>query len=128
MNNNLNDLYGSKVTQMNQPPIQNINKPGLDKTMILLVILSVLLCIAAGYMSYQIYLLIQLKNSPPIAPVISQPTTIPSVEPTKETVCTMDAKKCPDGSFVGRILPKCEFAQCPAVNPTDAVTEITPTP
>jgi len=28
-------------------------------------------------------------------------------------VCTMDAKICPDGSFVGRISPDCEFASCP---------------
>lgn len=27
--------------------------------------------------------------------------------------CTMDAMACPDGSFVGRIAPKCEFAKCP---------------
>ncbi|MBX4209290.1 hypothetical protein KW799_01140 [Candidatus Parcubacteria bacterium] len=32
----------------------------------------------------------------------------------KETVyCTLDAKLCPDGSYVGRTGPKCEFAQCP---------------
>jgi len=29
------------------------------------------------------------------------------------TICTLDAKKCPDGTFVGRIGPKCEFAKCP---------------
>lgn len=27
--------------------------------------------------------------------------------------CTMDAKECPDGSYVGRIPPDCEFAACP---------------
>lgn len=27
--------------------------------------------------------------------------------------CTMEAKLCPDGSYVGRIPPKCEFAPCP---------------
>lgn len=26
--------------------------------------------------------------------------------------CTMDAKMCPDGSFVGRVPPTCEFAAC----------------
>ncbi len=32
-----------------------------------------------------------------------------------ETVaCTMEAKLCPDGSYVGRIGPKCEFAECPS--------------
>lgn len=28
--------------------------------------------------------------------------------------CTMDAMECPDGSFVGRVGPDCQFAQCPA--------------
>jgi hypothetical protein len=27
--------------------------------------------------------------------------------------CTMDAKQCPDGSYVGRQGPSCEFAACP---------------
>ncbi|MFA7394999.1 MAG: TspO/MBR family protein [Candidatus Paceibacterota bacterium] len=31
----------------------------------------------------------------------------------EEIVCTMDAKQCPDGSFVGRIPPDCDFAPCP---------------
>jgi hypothetical protein len=28
-------------------------------------------------------------------------------------VCTMDAKMCLDGSYVGRIAPNCDFAPCP---------------
>ncbi len=35
---------------------------------------------------------------------------VPVPEPV---VCTMEAKLCPDGSYVGRSGPKCEFAQCP---------------
>jgi len=36
---------------------------------------------------------------------------------SKEGVyCTQDAKQCPDGTFVGRIPPKCEFAECPKEN------------
>lgn len=31
-----------------------------------------------------------------------------------EIFCTMDAMQCPDGSFVGRVPPNCEFAACPA--------------
>ena len=27
--------------------------------------------------------------------------------------CTQEAKQCPDGSFVGRVTPDCEFAPCP---------------
>jgi len=33
----------------------------------------------------------------------------------KPIACTQEAKICPDGSFVGRTSPKCEFAECPAV-------------
>jgi hypothetical protein len=29
------------------------------------------------------------------------------------TYCTEDAKQCPDGSYVGRVAPSCEFAPCP---------------
>ncbi len=29
-------------------------------------------------------------------------------------VCTQDAKQCPDGSYVGRVAPDCEFAECPS--------------
>ena len=27
-------------------------------------------------------------------------------------VCTSEAKQCPDGSYVGRTGPNCEFAEC----------------
>lgn len=30
-----------------------------------------------------------------------------------DVFCTMEAKQCPDGSFVGRTGPNCEFAPCP---------------
>ena len=31
----------------------------------------------------------------------------------RDVSCTMEAKECPDGSYVGRILPYCQFAPCP---------------
>ncbi len=34
---------------------------------------------------------------------------------TSRVACTMEAKMCPDGSYVGRSGPICEFAQCPDV-------------
>lgn len=34
-------------------------------------------------------------------------------KPTAPVACTMDAKQCFDGSYVGRIPPLCEFAECP---------------
>jgi hypothetical protein len=39
--------------------------------------------------------------------------TTPPINNTNNTVCTMEAKICPDGSYVSRILPNCEFQDCP---------------
>lgn len=36
-----------------------------------------------------------------------------SVNASKPVYCTQDAKLCPDGSYVGRTWPNCEFAACP---------------
>jgi hypothetical protein len=48
----------------------------------------------------------------------------PEAKPTQPqaTACTMDAKACPDGSYVGRIAPNCEFAACPAASTGEAVS------
>ncbi|MBI4092305.1 MAG: hypothetical protein HY420_00075 [Candidatus Kerfeldbacteria bacterium] len=38
----------------------------------------------------------------------------PPLNGSENTVaCTQDAKLCPDGSYVGRVAPNCEFAACP---------------
>ena len=34
-------------------------------------------------------------------------------DPNLITACTQEAKQCPDGSYVGRTGPNCEFAACP---------------
>ncbi len=36
--------------------------------------------------------------------------------PESQVACTQEAMQCPDGSYVGRTGPNCEFAQCPAQN------------
>lgn len=38
-------------------------------------------------------------------------STLPIIK--KGVLCTMEAKACSDGSFVGRTGPQCEFAPCP---------------
>lgn len=30
----------------------------------------------------------------------------------RQSACTMEAKECPDGSYVGRVPPSCEFTAC----------------
>lgn len=40
-------------------------------------------------------------------------------------VCTADARLCPDGSYVGRVPPDCNFEQCPNVDDDDDDTQET---
>lgn len=44
------------------------------------------------------------------------------VPPSQPVACTAEAKQCPDGSYVGRTGPNCEFAVCPAPAPAPAPT------
>ncbi|MDD2646950.1 MAG: hypothetical protein PHV78_03455 [Patescibacteria group bacterium] len=46
---------------------------------------------------------------------------------SKSTIvqCTMEAKLCPDGSYVGRIGPNCEFEPCPDENNPDDLWKTT---
>lgn len=45
---------------------------------------------------------------------VYNPDPVEYGEPKEEPVfCTMDAKLCPDGSYVGRSGPNCDFAACP---------------
>lgn len=47
-------------------------------------------------------------------PIPDEPAVRPS-PPAGDIACTMDAKRCPDGSFVGRVPPSCAFAPCPVL-------------
>lgn len=49
------------------------------------------------------------------------PTEYKNPKETEPVACTMDAKLCPDGSYVGRVAPNCEFADCPI--PEGAIME-----
>lgn len=40
--------------------------------------------------------------------------TDPVVPEDEMVACTMDAMMCPDGSYVGRVGPNCEFQACPS--------------
>ena len=61
-------------------------------------------CIAAGFPAMDSY---PLQCQTP-----DGRTLIENVE-EEAVFCTMDAMECPDGSFVGRVPPTCEFAPCP---------------
>ena len=60
------------------------------KTYILGIIIAFIIVLGGGYFYFQ-----KEKGEP------------------EQVFCTQDAKLCPDGSYVGRTGPKCEFAKCP---------------
>src|SRR5436853_3142264 len=50
------------------------------------------------------------------------PVVVPVPVDTGQVICTMEAKLCPDGSYVGRTGPHCEFAACPTATTTQSGT------
>jgi hypothetical protein len=65
-------------------------------------------CVAGGYPTKEIF-----------PPVCSLPNGKSFTQtPVEGVSCTMEAKECPDGSYVGRSGPRCEFAACPINNMT----------
>ncbi len=53
--------------------------------------------------------------------VIPAPALAPTDNGDNAVACTMDARECPDGSFVGRTGPNCEFV-CPTNDGDDSVS------
>ena len=76
----------------------------MKSKILLLIGLTVLLAVA-----------ISLKGS--INSIVRPPVEVPN-QPAEPVACTMDAKMCPDGSYVGRQGPNCEFTSCPVATNT----------
>ena len=56
-------------------------------------------------------------NAPkPAEPDVAEDLPPATTTPDEPVFCTADAKMCPDGSFVGRTGPNCEFAPCPQID------------
>jgi hypothetical protein len=54
----------------------------------------------------------------PLLALAAMVAVIPHVQ--AQVACTMEAMQCPDGSYVGRTGPNCNFAACPTPAPTPA--------
>jgi hypothetical protein len=73
-------------------------------------------CAEAGFLTEQQDFTAFVQQLHAIHP---QSGTFFTVQPTEhcmrdtDEVCTLEVKECPDGSFVGRVPPSCEFAPCP---------------
>jgi len=78
--------------------ISFLNSLKRNRTLRLLNILIILLVIFLFF-----YFLKSSKNK--ISPINISPSPV---------ACTMEAKQCPDGSYVSRTGPKCEFSPCPS--------------
>lgn len=46
-------------------------------------------------------------------PFMDDVVVAPTSTEQADKVCTMEAKLCPDGSYVARTGPNCSFAKCP---------------
>lgn len=66
-------------------------------------------------MNKVIYIFIAIAVLAGIYGIISSKNNPPAKEEDEQIACTMDAMMCPDGSYVGRTGPNCEFV-CPATN------------
>lgn len=98
--------FQSTLSNPNPSPIKS--KFSIKWIIILLIFLGLIAAAGAGG-----YFLASNQNkdtSPIPTPTISASTD------GEQVACTMDAKECPDGSFVSRQGPKCEFAECPTTS------------
>jgi len=82
-----------------------------------------------GYKKGDILLTLTLKGKKlaiewiKMQPNLESSKTNSFFEKQQSVVCTMDAKQCPDGSYVGREGPKCEFKACPEAKKDDKKDE-----
>jgi hypothetical protein len=84
-----------------------LSAPSPSKRLPLALLFSLLLL--AG-----LFLLIRQESALSVKPEASGPSQTQTPSPGPEQVaCTMEAKLCSDGSYVGRTGPDCEFTPCP---------------
>ncbi|MDE2399938.1 MAG: hypothetical protein KGL67_02950 [Patescibacteria group bacterium] len=76
----------------------------------IIILIAIVILIGASFLIYK-----SPATAPSIIPNISTNSNNPA-NPTSPVACTQEAKQCPDGSYVGRTGPNCQFAQCPVGN------------
>jgi len=80
-----------------QPPSQPPQARHISTLIGLIIIIAVAIIIFGSIFVYQYFATPKASN-----------------QSQNSVACTMEAKVCPDGSFVGRTGPNCEFSACPA--------------
>ncbi len=54
----------------------------------------------------------------------SNADSTPRMQPSSAFACTQEAKRCPDGAYVGKVGPNCEFAPCPNAKSAQGGTQL----
>lgn len=80
------------------PTITPSPEPKQSPFLLFAVVIVGVFCITFGYVAGSFQLI---------------PKIVEKIGAKNEVACTMEAKLCPDGSYVGRSGPKCEFTPCP---------------
>lgn len=85
----------------------------------LLKIIAMVVFISLPFLGFFLGVQYQKSVEEKTPPVVAAPTPTPKPKPNNNGVaCTQDVKQCPDGSYVARIPPTCQFAPCPGEKTT----------
>lgn len=102
----INPTDSSPIEPVSNPATPPAKNSRFSKKLLLVLLLLLFIIGIAGVGGF--YFMNQNKTTEPVV------TVSPTPEPTEQTVCTQEAKLCPDGvTYVGRSGPNCEFAPCP---------------
>lgn len=71
-----------------------------------------------------------LRDSATFSVVVSDTANTPPVYPSPKpgtvgAICTQEAKQCPDGSYISRTGPNCEFASCQSISYGNDILDFT---
>ena len=83
-----------------------------------LIAIIILVAVTIGGYAYWQSRISQDKGINPAPYSYGNKPTPPPTSPPLGIVCAQDAKQCPDGSYVSRQGPTCEFMTCPGEKPT----------
>jgi hypothetical protein len=83
----------------------------ISQRTIVAVLMLVLIVSAIYFFSTKVGNSLETQDSSP--PAETETEVSPKPGEGEQVFCTLDAKQCPDGSYVGRVPPNCEFEACP---------------
>jgi hypothetical protein len=104
-------------------PKNNLLNKGVSSLTGIAIIVAVAIVLFGGIFAYQHFTKQDFLVVFPLYLQNEQPSVNENQQNfVDQVMCTMDAKECPDGTFVGREGPKCEFKACPEVK-TETITD-----